>query len=175
MRRWLLAIALLSASVAAPGILSRPSEAAESVRYRFSFPEPSARWVQVDATFAELGTAPLQLRISRSSPGRYAIHDFAKNVYDVHAYGADGRELRLERPDTAGWTVPAHADRVTVKYKVYGDRIDGTYLAIDTSHAHINMPAAIVWARGFFRSPDKPGLRCSGWNAVADRDAAARS
>lgn len=109
--------------------------------------------MQVDATFAELGAAPLQLRISRSSPGRYAIHDFAKNVYDVHAYGPDGRELRLERADAAGWSVPAHAESVTLKYKVYGDRVDGTYLAIDTSHAHINMPAAIVWARGFDDRP----------------------
>ena len=109
--------------------------------------------MQVDATFAELGAAPLQLRISRSSPGRYAIHDFAKNVYDVHAYGTDGRELRLERPDAAGWTVPAHAESVTLKYKVYGNRVDGTYLAVDTSHAHINMPAAIVWARGFDDRP----------------------
>jgi predicted metalloprotease with PDZ domain len=109
--------------------------------------------MQVDATFTELGAAPLQLRISRSSPGRYAIHDFAKNVYDVHAYGADGRELRLERPDPAGWTVPAHGESVTLKYKVYGNRVDGTYLAIDTSHAHINMPAAIVWARGFDDRP----------------------
>ena len=109
--------------------------------------------MQVDATFAELEAAPLQLRISRSSPGRYAIHDFAKNVYDVHAYGRDGRELRLERPDDAGWTVPAHAESVTLKYKVYGDRVDGTYLAIDASHAHINMPAALVWARGFDDRP----------------------
>ena len=26
--------------------------------------------------------------------------------------------------------------------------MDGTYLAVDTTHAHINMPAAIMWARG---------------------------
>jgi predicted metalloprotease with PDZ domain len=152
-RRWLLALALLAAVAALPVAPSIVSSAAEPVRYRFSFPQPSERWMQVDATFAELDAAPLQLRISRSSPGRYAIHDFAKNVYDVHAYGADGRELRLERPDPAGWTVPAHAESVTLKYKVYGNRVDGTYLAIDTSHAHINMPAAIVWARGFDDRP----------------------
>ena len=153
MKRWLVALALLAAVAATSAVPSIVSSAAEPVRYQFSFPEPSERWMQVEATFTELGAAPLQLRISRSSPGRYAIHDFAKNVYDVHAYGADGRELRLERADDAGWTVPAHAASVTVKYKVYGDRLDGTYLAIDTSHAHINMPAAIVWARGLDDRP----------------------
>jgi predicted metalloprotease with PDZ domain len=42
---------------------------------------------------------------------------------------------------------------VTVKYKVYGDRVDGTYLGIDTTHAHINMPAAVMWARGLDDRP----------------------
>ena len=31
--------------------------------------------------------------MSRSSPGRYSLHDFAKNVYDVHAFDGDGHEL----------------------------------------------------------------------------------
>ena len=97
MKRWLLALGLVAFATAVPAVPHVVSTAAEPVRYRFSFPEPSGRWMQVDATFTELGEAPLQL-ISRSSPGRYAIHDFARNVYDLHAYAEDGRELRLERP-----------------------------------------------------------------------------
>ncbi len=42
---------------------------------------------------------------------------------------------------------------MTVKYKVFGDRIDGTYLAVDDTHAHINMPAAFMWARGLEDRP----------------------
>jgi predicted metalloprotease with PDZ domain len=38
-----------------------------------------------------------------------------------------------------------------VTYKVFGDRLDGTYLAVDSTHAHINMPAAVMWARGLER------------------------
>ena len=127
--------------------------AAETVRYRFSFPEPQHRWMQVEASFPELGAGTLELRMSRSSPGRYSLHDFAKNVYDVHAFAADGRELQATRPDPYGWNVAAHGGSVTVKYKVFGDRVDGTYLAVDTTHAHINMPAAIMWAHGLDDRP----------------------
>ena len=123
-------------------------EAASPISYRFSFPEPQHRWMQVEASFPDLGPAPLELRISRSSPGRYSLHDFAKNVYDVHAFAAGGRELPSTRPDPSGWTIDGHGGSVTVKYKVYGDRVDGTYLAVDETHAHINMPAVIMWARG---------------------------
>src|SRR5687767_1971942 len=124
-----------------------------AIRYRFTFPEPQHRWMQVEINYAALGEAPLELRMSRSSPGRYSLHDFAKNVYDVQALDRDGRELATTRPDPYGWTVQAHGGAVTVKYKVFGDRLDGTYLAIDETHAHLNMPASIMWARGFDDRP----------------------
>jgi len=109
--------------------------------------------MQVEATFPEVTESTLELRMSRSSPGRYSLHDFAKNVYDVHVFGADRRERPASRPDGYGWNVGGHGGAVTIAYKVYGDRLDGTYLAIDVTHAHINMPAAIMWARGFEDRP----------------------
>src|SRR5437867_7423260 len=132
--------------------------AAAPVHYTLTFPEPEHRWMQVEAAFTELAQAPLELRMSRSSPGRYSLHDFAKNVYDVHAFGRDGRELpapSVTRPDPYGWTVSGHGGGVTVKYKVHGERIGGTYLAIDANHAHINMPAALMWAHGL---EDRPAV-----------------
>jgi predicted metalloprotease with PDZ domain len=122
--------------------------AAAPVHYRVSFPEPQHRWMQVEVTFPDLGSTPLELRMSRSSPGRYSLHDFAKNVYDVHTFGADGQEIHPLRPDPYGWNVPGHGGSVTVKYKIFGDRVDGTYLAIDATHAHMNMPASMMWAHG---------------------------
>ena len=139
----ILAILALALTVVVAGI-----DGAAPIRYRFTFPALEHHWMQVEATFTDLGASPLELRMSRASPGRYSLHDFAKNVYDVHASGPDGRELATTRPDPYGWTVPSHGGTVTVKYKVFGDRLDGTYLAVDTSHAHVNMPASIMWARG---------------------------
>lgn len=131
------------------GVLGQPQGNSGSPNtYRFTFPEAQHHWMQVEATFDALASGPLELRMSRSSPGRYSLHDFAKNVYDVEAFGPGGGALRLTRPDPYGWTLSDHGSRVSVRYKVFGDRVDGTYLAVDLTHAHINMPAAILWARG---------------------------
>lgn len=119
-----------------------------AITYRFTFPEPQHHWMAVEASFTDLPAAPLELRMSRASPGRYSLHDFAKNVYDVQAKGADGKSLSLVRPDPYGWTIREHGPHVVVSYKVFGDRIDGTYLSVDTTHAHLNMPASIMWAKG---------------------------
>ena len=123
------------------------------VRYQLSFPEPEHRWMQVEVTFPEVGTAPLAVRMSRSSPGRYALHEFAKNVYDVHAFDGAGKELTIRRSDAHQWDILDHGGTVRFVYKVYGDHVDGTYLGIDSTHAHINIPAALVWARGLEQRP----------------------
>jgi predicted metalloprotease with PDZ domain len=123
------------------------------VAYRLSFPEAAHHLMQVEATFFDIPAGPLELRMSRSSPGRYAIHEFAKNVFDVRATDEAGRPLPIARPNPYQWDVTGHAGTVRVTYRVFGDRLDGTYLAIDATHAHINMPAAMMWARGFDRHP----------------------
>lgn len=146
-------LTLAALLVAALAGLQAPERGPSPIRYRFTFPQPEHHWMQVEGAFTGLEAAPLELRMSRSSPGRYSLHDFAKNVYDVHAFGASGEELAVERPDPYGWTIATHGSTVTVRYKVFGDRIDGTYLGIDTTHAHINMPAAVMWARGLDDRP----------------------
>jgi predicted metalloprotease with PDZ domain len=76
------------------------------------------------------------------------LHEFAKNVFDVRAYDASGKELTLVRPNPHQWSLSQHGDQVRVVYKVFGNHVDGTYLGIDASHAHMNMPATLMWARG---------------------------
>jgi predicted metalloprotease with PDZ domain len=107
--------------------------------------------MQVEIEFTGL-TGPLELRMSRSSPGRYSVHDFAKNVYDVAA-SADQRLLRVVRTDPEAWLVADHGGSATIRYRVFGDTLDGTYLAVDSTHAHINMPAAVMWAKGLDDRP----------------------
>ena len=93
------------------GFFAVSFHAVSPIRYRFSFPELQHHWMQVEVLFPDLDNRTLEVRMSRSSPGRYSLHDFGKNVYDVHAFGADGRELPMTRPDPSGWNISGHAAR----------------------------------------------------------------
>ena len=147
MRRVLLLVLTLA-------VLAAPPVAAQSPAvYRVAFPAPQHHYAQVELALADLPAAPLQLRMSRSSPGRYALHEFAKNVFEVHVFDERGTELQVVRPNPHQWDVPQHSSRVRVTYKVFGNRVDGTYLGIDASHAHMNMPATLMWARGLEGRP----------------------
>ncbi len=109
--------------------------------------------MQVEVTFSEVPPGPLQVRMSRTSPGRYALHEFSKNVVDVRVRDGKGTALTPARPDLHQWTVTGHDGTVVVTYRIFGDRTDGTYLSVDATHAHMNMPATLMWARGFEARP----------------------
>ena len=123
------------------------------VEYKLSFPSPEHRWMQVEAKFAAVPAGVLQVRMARTSPGRYALHEFAKNVFDVSVVNGKGQPLTPARPDPHQWDIAGHDGTVVVTYKIFGDRTDGTYLGIDSMHAHINIPAALMFARGWFERP----------------------
>ena len=135
-------------------LIAAPALAQAPVSYRLSFPEPEHRFAQVEATFPDvLKGQPLRFRMSRSSPGRYALHEFAKNVSDVRAFDGKGLELVVTRVSPHEWSASGHDGTVRVTYKVFGDRVDGTYLGIDSTHAHLNMPATLMWAQGYEGRP----------------------
>jgi predicted metalloprotease with PDZ domain len=145
-RRAMLAVCLMAA-------YSVSAWAQAPVSYHLSFPSPEHRWMQVEVTFSEVPPGPLQVRMSRTSPGRYALHEFSKNVVDVRVRDGKGTALTPARPDLHQWTVTGHDGTVVVTYRIFGDRTDGTYLSVDATHAHMNMPATLMWARGFEARP----------------------
>jgi len=155
-------IVLVALLVAAPA-------AAQVNSYEVSFPNAAHHELVVKATFTGLPRAPLALRMSRSSPGRYALHEFAKNVYAVSAVDGRGRPLRLTRPNPYQWDAAGHDGTVTVSYTLFADRADGTYAQVDRSHAHLNMPAVFMWAVGLDARPIRVKFvvpEGSGWKAA---------
>ncbi|MEX2662789.1 MAG: hypothetical protein WD227_12740, partial [Vicinamibacterales bacterium] len=137
---------IFSLAIAAAALAQAPTE------YRISFPAPEHHYAEVEVTFAS-APATLEARMSRSSPGRYAIHEYAKNVFEVKAFDGKGKPLSITRPNPYQWNVTGHDGTVRIAYKIFGKHVDGTYLGIDSSHAHMNIPATFMWARGFDTRP----------------------
>ncbi|MGH7501625.1 MAG: M61 family metallopeptidase [Longimicrobiales bacterium] len=127
-------------------LLAALPQAADSVAYDVHFPNVAHHEVEITVRWGNLPARPLETRMSRSSPGRYALHEFARNVYSVSAVDSRGRALDITRADPHSWMVYGHDGTVRLTYTLYADRADGTYSGIDRSHAHLNMPATFMWA-----------------------------
>ena len=123
------------------------------ISYEISFPNIVHHEATVKAVFTSVPPGTLHTRMARSSTGRYALHEFAKNVYSLKAVDSQGRELVVTRPDPYGWDVSGHDGTVTVTYTLFADRADGTYPGFDAVQAHIQPQGTFLYARGLEQRP----------------------
>ncbi|WP_035334810.1 PDZ domain-containing protein [Dokdonia sp. PRO95] len=121
---------------------------AQTNEYSISFENAVHHEASIAITFPELKQKIVTVRMSRSSPGRYAIHEFAKNVFDFKATNSKGEILEATRPDPYSWEIKNHDGEINVSYTLFANRADGTYSQIDESHAHLNMPATFMFMEG---------------------------
>lgn len=125
----------------------------QHIRYQFAAPNAVHHEAAI-TVIADGLTAPAAIfRMSRSSPGRYAKHEFGKNVYNVVAYNASGKLLKVEKEDADVYKVTGHKGTVKLTYTLFGDYADGTYTSIDISGYHLNMPASFMWVKGLENAP----------------------
>ncbi|MCX2680515.1 PDZ domain-containing protein [Galbibacter sp. EGI 63066] len=123
------------------------------VSYNIQFENAVHHEAEVSVVFPNSNSDSLHIRMSRSSPGRYALHEFAKNVYGVTALNEKGDTLKIVRENPYEWVIVAPEGATTVRYTLFANRGDGTYSQIDETHAHLNMPATFMYAPALFDNP----------------------
>ena len=117
-----------------------------SSKYTISFENAVHHEAFVEATFSNLKTDEIEFRMSRTSPGRYALHEFMKNIYNVKVADSEGNALETSRPDPYSWKIKGHDGTIKVSYILFANRGGGTYAQIDETHAHLNIPATFIYA-----------------------------
>nr|WP_297786965.1 PDZ domain-containing protein [uncultured Allomuricauda sp.] len=119
---------------------------AQTNTYQISFDNAVHHEAIVEATFPNLSSDKVEFRMSRTSPGRYALHEFAKNVYGFEATDSKGNALKVTRPNPYAWEVSGHDGTINIKYILFANRGGGTYSQVDETHAHLNIPATFMFA-----------------------------
>jgi len=119
---------------------------AQTNTYEISFDNAVHHEAVVQATFPDLTSDIVEFRMSRTSPGRYALHEFAKNVYGFEATDSKGNVLPVTRPNPYAWNVSGHDGTINIKYILFANRGGGTYSQVDETHAHLNIPATFMFA-----------------------------
>ncbi|MBA2702508.1 MAG: M61 family metallopeptidase [Blastocatellia bacterium] len=174
----LLSILILSAAFAFP----QSDQPLRSITYRLSMSRPVSHLFEVTME-VELpeGERPksLDFQMPKWSPGRYAVFDFAKNVQQFEALGGicpRGAQCKMQtlpfkRFDDQTWRVPImNIQRLTVRYKVFGNDLSGTFSQLDSRHANYNGGSIFMYVVNHKPDPVKLEINPpAGWRIVNGR------
>ena len=151
---------------AAQGLTPPPLELAYTVRVD----RPTTHLVDIEIVARQVETANLKFVMPAWGPGRYAIYDFAKNVQEFSAEGADDHPLPWIKLDKQTWRVDAGqaGGTVQVHYQVFANDLTGSFSQVDSVHANLNGPSVFMYVDG--HKPDPITLKIeapAGWKVIS--------
>ncbi|MDQ2921321.1 MAG: PDZ domain-containing protein, partial [Acidobacteriota bacterium] len=127
----------------------------------------------------------IDFQMPKWAPGRYAVFDFAKNVQEFEALGGIcPPEAKCKMPtfpvtrvDDQTWRVATMNNHsLTIRYKVFGNDLSGTFSQLDPRHANYNGHSIFMYIVNHKPDPvklviDPPaGWRIvNGWTQRADQ------
>ncbi len=144
-RRWFACFLFLGLQpLAAPAL---------EIAYRVSLPDPAGHYVHVQIDLAGVNQEFLDLQLPAWAPGLYLILDFARMVSGFSAESPAG-PLRHEKIDKHTWRVAASgASKITVRYKVFANILNGAYSQVNESHAFLAGGSVYMYAAGHKDQP----------------------
>lgn len=125
----------------------------QAIHYDISFPNIQHHEALISVAAENLSMKSVIFKMSRSSPGRYATHEFGKNIYDVKAFNKLNQLITINQIDGDVYEVPNYNGYVRVQYLLFANYADGTYAGIDPSSVHLNMPASFLWVKSADKLP----------------------
>ncbi|MCE7068536.1 M61 family metallopeptidase [Dyadobacter sp. CY326] len=125
----------------------------QKLNYEVSFPNLVHHEANITVSVSDAPKKDLTFRMSRSSPGRYATHEYGKNVYDVKAFDKAGAEIKVQRANGDVYKVSGLNGFVKLHYTLYANHSDGTYAGLDQNSVHLNMPATFMWVTELQNAP----------------------
>jgi predicted metalloprotease with PDZ domain len=178
--RMVIALPLLAALGAIASAQQNPP--LRSITYRLSMPRPVSHLFEVTMEIempSDSEARSLDFQMPKWSPGRYAVFDFAKNVQEFQALSGICPPLAkcktaprlVTRKDDQTWRVSTEGiSNLTVKYKVFGNDLSGTFSQLDPRHANYNGGCVFMYVVN--HKPDPVKLEIvppKGWRIVNGR------
>ena len=164
------------------GVVSaQSSRPLKSVTYRLSMTRPVSHLfeVAIEVELPENAPSSLDFQMPAWSPGRYAVFDYAKNVQEFQALGGicpRSAQCKMsvipsDRVDHQTWRVSTDNTRnLTVRYKIFGNDLSGTFSQLDTRHANYNGHSVFMYIVDHKADPVKLEIEPPpGWRIINGR------
>lgn len=126
-------LTLLVALAALP-IFARALE----LNYHLSMPQPQSHYFSVKIDVKDNSSNSQEFKLPVWTPGSYLVREFSKNLNQVKAIDANGKELKVVKKTKNTWEVLCNgAQNYTVFYEVYAFELSVRTPFLDATHGFV--------------------------------------
>jgi predicted metalloprotease with PDZ domain len=149
---------------------------AEPLRYTVRFPAPQTHYADVTAEVPTDGRETIELMMPVWTPGSYMVREYGRNVEAVEARDPSGKALAVEKTRKNRWSVTTGgADRVVVRYRVYGRELTVRSNYVEADFALLNGAPTFLARVGALDRPhhvrvELPERWQQAWTGLAEGD-----
>lgn len=117
---------------------------ATKLTYHLSMPQPNTHYFAVKIAVTENQAQTQEFKLPVWTPGSYLVREFSKNLNQVRAIDANGKELQVLKKTKNAWEVSCNgANSYTVFYEVYAFELSVRTPYLDNTHGFV--PGAAVF------------------------------
>lgn len=117
---------------------------ATKLTYHLSMPQPNTHYFAVKIAVTENQAKTQEFKLPVWTPGSYLVREFSKNLNQVRAIDANGKELQVLKKTKNAWEVSCNgAISYTVFYEVYAFELSVRTPYLDNTHGFV--PGAAVF------------------------------
>ena len=111
---------------------------ASKLTYHLSMPQPNSHYFAVKIDVQENTAAVQEFKLPVWTPGSYLVREFSKNLNQVRAIDAQGKELTVKKKAKNAWEVQCNgAVTYTVFYEVYAFELSVRTPFLDNTHGFV--------------------------------------
>jgi len=152
---FLLMLCLTMGCAGALRAVEAPTAPPLELEYKVRVERPLTHMLGIDIVARKVETTDIEFVLPAWAPGRYAIYDFAKNVQEFSAEGADHHTLPWIKLDKQTWRVESgqSGGAVHIHYEVFANDLTGSFSQVDSVHADLNGASVFMYVEGHKPDP----------------------
>ena len=123
------------------------------VNYSFSIENPNQQYIQIKATFEELGDTTI-IRLPSWRPGRYELGNFAKNVKGFKVYNDQNKRIDAPKILKDAWEIDTKDTKfIRVEYSYYAFDLNAGSTFLSKEQLYVNPVNCCVYTESHADQP----------------------
>ncbi len=116
------------------------------IRYSISYKNPLTHLIDIEISISNIKDSFIELQLPAWRPGRYELQNYAANIKQVKALGANGQPLSYSKISRNRWKIENQQNQeIKFQYKYYAYQMDAGGCWLDEEQLYLNFICCLMY------------------------------